>query len=270
MKRLKCLTVVWIGLFVAAAAHAYGPLNDTGIVTCGDASSNDLPCPVEDYPGQDAEYGRDVTHADDSDGHAGFSFTKLDANGNDLPANATDWSCVRDNVTGLIWEVKTDDGELRDQGWTYSWYSSDSSTNGGDPGAEDNGTCFQVGHCDTDKYVADVNAQGLCGASHWRLPSSDELRSVVSYDRYDPAIDIEYFPKTRIGGFWSSSSYAYDEGGARVVYFGHGSSSAFGKSTGYHSVRLVRGGQPSPSGDAQAVGDQICNEAIPSTAPDER
>jgi len=91
-------------------------LNDTGITTCSNETENNLTCPQTDYPGQDAEYGRDVTHNDDSDGHAGFSFTKIDENGDDLPASATSWNCVRDNVTGLIWEVKTDDGGLREIG----------------------------------------------------------------------------------------------------------------------------------------------------------
>jgi hypothetical protein len=31
---------------------------------------------------------------------------------------------VRDNVTGLVWEVKTADGGLRDQKWSYTWYDS--------------------------------------------------------------------------------------------------------------------------------------------------
>ena len=49
---------------------------------------NNLTCPVDGYPWQDAQDGRDKTHDDDSDGHAGFSFTKLDANGNALAASA--------------------------------------------------------------------------------------------------------------------------------------------------------------------------------------
>jgi len=91
---------------VAATPVATGKLNDTGITQCADVSTNGLSCPVTNYPNQDAQHGRDVTANDDSDGHAGFSFTKLDTNGNELLANATDWSCVKDNVTGLIWEVK--------------------------------------------------------------------------------------------------------------------------------------------------------------------
>ncbi|MBP8283259.1 MAG: hypothetical protein KAX46_05010, partial [Chromatiaceae bacterium] len=102
------------------------PLNDTGLDWCANASQNNLACPVSGFPGQDAESGRDVTHHDDSDGQAGFSFTKIANSGNALPAaaalgsGANDWACTRDNVTGLTWEVKTNDGGLRDQDWTYS------------------------------------------------------------------------------------------------------------------------------------------------------
>ncbi len=218
-------------------------LNDTGITACGDGGSNDLPCPVADYPGQDAELGRDVTHNDDRDGHAGFSFTKLDAKGRALPASATDWSCVRDNVTGLVWEVKTDDGGLRDRDWTYSWYNPDPTTNGGFAGYEDAGDdCFDPDRCDTHKYVADVNSQGLCGASDWRLASVDELLSIVANDRYGPAIDTVFFPGTRDDWFWSSSPYAYGSSYAWYVDFSYGYVNYYYKDNQLY-VRLVRGGQ---------------------------
>ncbi len=57
----------------------YSALNDTGVTYCADLFSSDRSCPVNRFPGQDAEHGRDVTQNDDSDGQAGFSFTKLDA-----------------------------------------------------------------------------------------------------------------------------------------------------------------------------------------------
>lgn len=95
-------------------------LNDTGTVLCGDypyqgsgehnntltnrtgtdAQGAEIP------PGQDATSGRDVTDNDDHDGHAGFSFTKLSATSEALEVSATTWSCVKDNLTGLIWENK--------------------------------------------------------------------------------------------------------------------------------------------------------------------
>lgn len=63
---------------------ATGRLNDTGITACGNEAQNGLPCPLATHPGQDGDYGRDATANDDRDGHAGFSFTKLDANGKPL------------------------------------------------------------------------------------------------------------------------------------------------------------------------------------------
>ncbi len=217
-----------------------GRLNDTGITTCSDGSRNGLPCPVDGYPWQDAQDGRDATHNNDSDGHAGFSYTKLDGNGNPLPAGATAWSCVRDNVTGLVWEVKTTSG-LRSQSNTYSWYNSDANTNGGFAGCQDDGSCTG-GACDTQSFVAAVNAQGLCGHRDWRLPSRVELMSIVSNDRYSPAIDTAWFPNTPGGWFWSSSPAAYSPDNAWGVNFYDGYVHYYYKySAGY--VRLVRGGQ---------------------------
>jgi hypothetical protein len=219
-------------------------LNDTGIDGCTDASQNNLTCPVTDYPGQDAEYGRDVAHNDDSDGQAGFSFTKLDANGNPLPVGAASWSCVRDNVTGLIWEVKTDDGGLRDKDGTYTWYNPDATTNGGSTGTQGGGACTGSA-CDTDAFVQAVNAQGLCGASDWRLPSRFELSSIRSKDRTYPAMDLAYFPNTNnmySYYFWSSSPVAYDPSSAWSVDFAFGLVNWVFKRDYVH-VRLVRGGQ---------------------------
>ena len=198
------------------------PLNDTGITRCANETDNDLNCAQEGFPGQDAEYGRDATHNDDTDGHAGFSFTKLDANGNALPASATEWSCVKDNVTGLIWEVKTDDGGLRDKDNTYTWYNSDSNTNGGNAGTENGGTCPDAGNCDTEKYVASVNAAGLCGYNDWRMPIKEELRSIVNYGAYNPAIETAYFPNTVGSYYWTASPYASYYGYAWIVNFDSG------------------------------------------------
>ncbi|MDA3789060.1 MAG: hypothetical protein PF503_11320 [Desulfobacula sp.] len=48
------------------------------------------------------------------------SYIKLDASGNDLADEAISWTMVRDNITGLIWEVKTDDGSVHDKDNTYT------------------------------------------------------------------------------------------------------------------------------------------------------
>ena len=215
------------------------PLNDTGITECADGSPNYLPCPVNGYPEQDAQYGRDKTANDDSDGHAGFSFTKLDSNGNPLAASAKSWTCVRDNVTGLTWEVKTDNGGLRDKDWTYTWYNPDATTNGGGAGIQNGGTCAGSA-CDTQAFVQAVNSQGLCGARDWRLPPDRELMSIVSNDRIYPAIDADWFPYSQSLRFWSSSPWADYYDSAWLVYFSNGSVGWGFKGSAFY-VRLVRG-----------------------------
>lgn len=244
---IKLTPVVQIvngGVFLAnsgAKVLGTGILNDTGIVTCGANWSNELECPQFDYPGQDAEYGRDVTNNEGSDGHAGFSFTKLDGSGNSLPASATSWSCVKDNVTGLTWEMKTDDDGLRDKDWTYTWYNTDSNTNGGFEGYQDGGSCTGSS-CDTQGYVQAVNSQGLCGANDWGMPTIKALEGIVSRDRVNPTIDIEYFPNTHSSYYWSGTPSAAKLGSAWRIPFSEGDSYYGGENNDYY-VRLVHGGQ---------------------------
>ncbi|MCI5124237.1 MAG: DUF1566 domain-containing protein [Candidatus Electrothrix sp. AR5] len=239
------------------------PLNDTGITWSGNYSSgNNTACVASDLPtadnvvvAQDCSHGRDVTHNDDSDGHAGFSYTKLDSSGEPLTDQAADyattpWACVQDKVTGLIWEVKTDDGGLHNKGDKYTWYNTDPTTNGGANGSADNGGDICYGYnsgdsatlCNTEAYVKRVNAAGWCGASDWRMPTRKELDSLVSYDRSAPAIDIEYFPYTPNSRVWSGSPYANSSDYAWVANFNGGGANTSSDSKTY-PVRLVRVGQ---------------------------
>ncbi|MCI5189736.1 MAG: DUF1566 domain-containing protein, partial [Candidatus Electrothrix sp. AS4_5] len=240
-----------------------GALNDTGITWSGNyMSGNNTACVASTTPdgdnvvaAQDCSYGRDVTHNDDSDGHAGFSYTKLDSNGvplanQDADYATTPWACVKDNVTGLIWEVKTDDGGLHDKDDRYTWYNTDPATNGGAEGyADDDGDiCYGYDSgdsstfCNTEAYVNRVNAAGWCGASDWRMPTRKELESIVAYDRSSPAIDTEYFPNT-VFGVWSGSPHASSSGNAWGVSFNNGNSNLVVTRLSNGAVRLVRGGQ---------------------------
>ncbi len=227
------------------------PLNDTGTTWSGAyPSGNATTCDPSHPAGQDCRYGRDAAAGQLTKiggGSAGFDFTKISNSGAELPASAAlgtgpgDWACTRDNVTKLIWEVKTTSG-LRSQDHTYTWYNSDNITNGGSAGTTSGGSCHQTGRCDTEKYVEDVNSTGLCGATGWRMPTVGELTSIVDQSRTSPAIDTTYFPNTPSLYFWSGSPYAGDSSNAWDVTFGDGG-------TYYHNryggtrVRLVRAGQ---------------------------
>lgn len=226
-----------------------GKLNDTGISWCVNGNTNNLDCPVAGFEGQDGEHGRDALARAGQlqkvgGGAAGFDFTKLDANGNDLPESASAWSCVRDNHTGLIWEVKTNDGGLRDMNHTYSWYNPDSNTNGGSAGTQNGGSC-SGSDCDTHAFVQAVNSLGLCGANDWRMPTMLELMGIVHNGRVSPAIDTAYFsntPNTWSNSFWSSSPHASLSNGAWNIGFFNGGVGGNNKRDDAY-VQLVRVGQ---------------------------
>ena len=215
------------------------PINDTGITRCADAGTNSLDCPVSGFPLQDAEVGRDVEFREDSDGHAGFSYTKLAANGDPLPASAEGWSCVRDNVTGLVWEVKTEDGGLHDRDNFFTWYDPDPTTNGGEAGLPDGGDCSGEIVCDTEALAQATNAEGLCGASNWRLPSYNELLSIMTADRVNPTVDTDYFPNTNIDAYWSSATSPQNPIGVFTLDFGAGGSFVNSKDLFGYPARLV-------------------------------
>ncbi|PPD47623.1 MAG: hypothetical protein CTY16_06905 [Methylobacter sp.] len=231
-----------ISMTITAIPSKTYTLNDTGITACANGANNKLPCPVAGFPNQDAESGRDVSQNNGGNGHAGFNFSKISGTGAILAANAKNWNCVKDNVTGLVWEVKTDDKGLHDKDWTYSWYEPGNSKNGGNAGTQNGGSCRGASACDTDAYIQAVNAAGWCGYKDWRLPSKAELHSIVDYSRYDPAVDTAYFPDTVTGLYWSSSPFSYDSGSAWYIDY----SSGYGNwSFKFYdnSIRLVRSAQ---------------------------
>lgn len=219
-------------------------LNDTGETQCTDTVSG-LPCPVTGYPGQDAEFGRDPPAINDNaNGLAGFTFTKLDAAGAPLPATATAWSCVRDEATGFVWEVKTANGSMHDGSNTYTWYDPNNQTNGGGAGDSSGAAASCTGSaCYTKALVDAVNAANFCGFSDWRVPNVPELQSIVDYGVQAPALDAGFFPNINTGlYYWTSNTWSNQSGSATEISLNTGSSSLFSKTTGL-AVMLVRGMQ---------------------------
>jgi len=217
------------------------PLNDTGIDWGADFLRKNELCTGQYISAQDCSHGRDATHNDDSDGHAGFSYTKLDSDGNELPSLAASWSCVRDNVTGLIWEVKSPENGLQVLSNTYSWYDPDPNSNGGGRGGEQDGGSCEGSECDTHSYAQAINSLTipLCGFRDWRMPDRGELRSIIDYGISYPTIDSEYFPYQRNDPVWTGTPDPRSIDTSWVVDFGPGFE---GKQPQYKSyqVRLVR------------------------------
>ena len=98
-------------------------------------------------------------------------FTKLNDQGRELAQDAPQWSMVRDNASGLIWEVKTKDGSIHDMGNTYDW---------------------QGAH---DAFIDELNQMQFGGVTDWRLPTTDELRT-IRVKGSEPYINLDFFPNT--------------------------------------------------------------------------
>ena len=209
-------------------------LNDTGITTCGNASANGQSCPQASFAGQDAENGRDVTAAIIGVGASRTTAFALN------PLSGGD--CIQDNVTGLVWEGKTASAGLRAASNTYTWLNSDTATNGGGVGSANGGNCTGSTACDTQTYVAAVNAAKLCGFADWRLPTVDELSGVLDSGAASGAAADAALANQRAASYWTATpkASASDTSGAWIVDFATGAVGFTAKSEPA-SVRLVRG-----------------------------
>ena len=146
------------------------------------------------------------------------SYVKLDLDGRELDDSAVEWAMVRDNVTGLIWEVKTDDGAIHDMHNTYNWPTA------------------------RFDYIKALNQEAFGGYTDWRLPYIRELSGLVCPDQYYPAIDTRYFPNnpTPDLDYWSYDIVSSVVTKAWYVHFGYGAVYINSQEEPRH-VRAVRG-----------------------------
>ncbi len=212
---------------------AFGIWPDTGQSRCY-VNNGEVVCPEEGEPffGQDAQF---LTNE--------RSYTKLGEGGVELPDSATPedgWIMTRDNVTGLVWEIKTSDSSLHNWEAHYTWCDTDPATNGGY-----NGTCsFDT---DTEDFINALNETGFGGYSDWRLPTVKELSSLVNSNAgQPPAIDTAFFPNTLAFFYWTATSHHASPYSAHAVSFKDGSVSIYAKRS-FYGVRAVRGGHPAPA-----------------------
>ena len=242
-------------------------LNDTGITWGGyDLTGNNVTCTGMVISAQDCSHGRDARAAAGTltkvgDGRAGFDFTKLGSTGNVLTIQnatwttggtgtesaGTKWSCVKDNHTGLVWEVKTDDGS-KDNNTTNNTHTNihhkDNRYRWGGKTALGRIHTKKEGtyHNDWTGLVDGTNTANFCGGNNWRVPTLGELRSIADLSTISPAIDSHYFPNTTANDFWSSSPYTGNSSGAWRLDFDDGYDYTYNRNYNYY-VRLVRSEQ---------------------------
>ncbi|MDZ7832996.1 MAG: DUF1566 domain-containing protein [Desulfobacterales bacterium] len=240
-KTAMILTAIIICLSWPDFIRAYQSFPDTGQSKCYN-NTEEITCPDSGpFYGQDAHYQPRVPQ----------SYTKLGYGGEVLADNAVHvddggpWIMTRDNVTGLIWEVKTEESGLRNNNNTYTWYDPDPEINKGDAGEQNGGQC-SGSDCDTYSYIQALNQQSFGGCSDWRMPGRQELSSLANRDDYAPSIDTQWFPHTRASNYWTGDTFAMNNVGAWRVDFFHalvGGADKRGadKPVVYHA-RAVRGG----------------------------
>ncbi|WP_022851110.1 PKD domain-containing protein [Limisalsivibrio acetivorans] len=115
---------------------------------------------------------------------------------------------VTDEVTGLMWQDDADASSIN-----KDWQGA-------------------IDYCD---------ALSLGGYSDWRLPSIEELETIVDLGRVLPSADL-VFQNVGNSNYWSSTTYAYDGINAWIVNFVEGKSSYSNKSVTYR-LRCVRSGE---------------------------
>ncbi len=230
-------------------------MNDTGVLL--QASDDSISSTHQaEYPGQDGQRGDDIISDNGlldkaGRGDNGFDFTRLDDLGDEVDDTSDDWTCVRDNITGLVWESKTTDAGLHSSEHIFTWYQGE-NTGGYEGDATGAAGSCTLTTCTTADYANAVNSVGLCGAYDWRLPTMLELMSIVHYGQTSsPMIDDEYFPNTTDGlgdtvWYWTSESsadgVASTSQAAWAINFANANDNFLNKATGVH-IRLVRGGR---------------------------
>jgi hypothetical protein len=122
---------------------------------------------------------------------------------------------IKDNATGLIWQ-KCSKGQ---SGNDCSGYSQ---------------------NIHWDEALIHCEGLTLAGRDDWRLPSINELKSIINYKRSGPAINMEYFPNTPAYSYWTSSTFLSSPYTAWSVNFGTGDT-YYEPTSSYSHIRCVCG-----------------------------
>jgi hypothetical protein len=136
---------------------------------------------------------------------AASRFTKVSADGADLPADATEWVAVFDSSLNVLWARHA--------------------------------APERMNYADAKAYCENLELAGLKG---WKLPDVEPLFLLADRSRHSPAIDTDYFPECDGGWYWSATLDAESPADcAWGVHFGYGLANCYDQD-GRYWVRACR------------------------------
>ena len=149
------------------------------------------------------------------------------------------WGCTRDNVTGLLWEVKGPAPSSAPNGMLKTF------TNYDDKNLFQNSATVKPTQAQIDaatntmSYAKAVNTSGLCGKTNWRRPTRSELQTLVK-GTTPVTIDTAYFPNTVDLFYWTSTPTTNAPTKADAINFANGQTVNWQRNLPVHGhVRLV-------------------------------
>lgn len=171
-------------------------------------------------------------------------YVLVDAKGQSTTSHAR---CVTATDSGLTWELKTDDGGVHDKDNTYRWGGTGAETAEAEKAGAEQTAAEKTGKIffdDWNELLNATNGEKLCGFDDWRVPTIDELKTLVDEHQpreQQPRIDISIFTHTLATPYWSVSTYQHYPEHAQTVDFATGASNYYNGFRGDRlPVRLVR------------------------------
>jgi hypothetical protein len=134
-------------------------------------------------------------------------FAKIANDGSEVPPLDGPWSCVKDRQSGLIWEVKSPNENLQFSLNSFNFDLEARLKNGScarDDGAQD---WVEYDRCSVGDLIQQLNKVKLCGRVSWRVPTVNELKTIM-VEESDPGqrrILPTLFPRVVYGPYWTST-----------------------------------------------------------------
>ena len=176
---------------------------------------------------------------------------KIGSTGEPIGEDAKQWACVMDLSTGLTWEKRDPTTALHGHD-SYIWYQPEHRNPGSQRAHPDDvlgdSTCYgfnpddPASFCNTSAYADRVNQSNYCGYSDWRLPTVNEILTLVDAQRkrnnVAPLLDTRFFPFHDPFLYWTNT---VNEDDVVLTVFADDKVLENSERNDSISVRLVRG-----------------------------